>query len=103
MKTPSGVIRTLVAYVLSFGAKIMQDEQALYNHWVRVSDWRKLDCSVYGVDTYVVTQSEKGGSLVPRFADGALTLWLTERCSLPEHVEQLTRLQNAKAGYVSIL
>ncbi|KAH3695587.1 ceramide kinase-like isoform X2 [Dreissena polymorpha] len=64
------------------------------------ADWRKLDCSVYGVDTYVVTQREKGGSLVPRFADGALTLWLTERCSLPEHVEQLSRLQHAKAGYL---
>lgn len=68
-----------------------------------ISDWKKLDGSfVYGVDTYVVTQKEKQGNLVPRFADSALTMWLTDKCSLPKHIEQLTRLQKAKSGFVSI-
>ena len=67
-----------------------------------LSVWEHMDGSVYGVDTYVVTQRERDGNLTPRFADDALTLWMTDKCRLGEHVEHLTRLQNAKSGFVSI-
>lgn len=50
----------------------------------------------------MVTQKEKLGNLVPRFADSALTMWLTDKCSLPQHIEQLSRLQKAKSGFVSL-
>jgi hypothetical protein len=68
-----------------------------------ILDWKKLDGRVYGVDTYVVTQKEKDGSLFPRFGDHALTMWVTDKCGIGEHVDQLTKLQKAQAGYVSIL
>lgn len=57
---------------------------------------------MYGVDTYVVTQKEREGLLVPRFGDHALTMWVTDKCSMGAHVEQLTKLQKAQAGYVSV-
>lgn len=65
------------------------------------NDWKKLDGRVYGVDTYVVTQKEKEESLVPRFGDHALTMWVTDKCSMGQHVEQLTKKQKAQAGYLN--
>jgi len=65
--------------------------------------WEKVKGRVYGVDTYVVTQKDKAGDLVPRFGDSALTMWMTDKCSMSEHVQQLTKLQKAQAGYVSTL
>ncbi|XP_045159814.2 ceramide kinase-like isoform X2 [Mercenaria mercenaria] len=65
------------------------------------NDWKKIDGRVYGVDTYVVTQKEKEGSLVPRFGDHALTMWVTDKCSIGDHVDQLTKLQKAQSGYLN--
>ncbi|KAL4235928.1 Sphingosine kinase 1 [Mactra antiquata] len=64
------------------------------------NDWKKLDGRVYGVDTYVVTQKEKGETLIPRFGDNALTMWVTDKCSLSDHVEQLTKLQKRQSGFL---
>ncbi|WAR23738.1 CERK1-like protein, partial [Mya arenaria] len=67
----------------------------------KINGWKQMEGSVYGVDSYVVTQREKQGALVPRFADDALTVWMTDKCGLSDHVEQLSRLQNAKSGFLN--
>ncbi|KAL3869163.1 hypothetical protein ACJMK2_041874 [Sinanodonta woodiana] len=58
--------------------------------------WFKVTGNVYGIDSYVVTQKEKDGNLVPYFGDGVLHVWLTDKCSLSSHVSQLSLLQQLK-------
>ncbi|KAK3576315.1 hypothetical protein CHS0354_034005 [Potamilus streckersoni] len=60
--------------------------------------WLKETGHVYGIDSYVVTQKEKDGNLVPYFGDGALHVWLTDKCSFSSHVSQLSLLQQQKPG-----
>ncbi|KAK7502279.1 hypothetical protein BaRGS_00006643 [Batillaria attramentaria] len=58
----------------------------------RMSDW------MYSVDTYVISRREQGDKLVPLFGDSALSVYTSSKCSLGKHVQQLTKLQDQKAG-----
>ena len=68
---------------------------------ISLAGWKKMDGSVYGVDTYVVTQKTKDNRLLPFFGDSALSMWVTDRCSLKKHVEQLTKFEKGDPKCVS--
>ncbi|XP_046544665.1 ceramide kinase-like [Haliotis rubra] len=62
------------------------------------SEWEQTEGKLYGVDTYVITRKPKQEKMVPCFGDTALTLFLTSKCSLAKHVQQLTKVQDHKTG-----
>ena len=67
-----------------------------------IAGWKKMEDSVYGVDTYVVTQKEKEDRLVPFFGDNALSMWITtDKCSFKKHVEHLSKFKKGDASCVS--
>jgi hypothetical protein len=57
---------------------------------------------VYGVDTYAITMKEKEKKMAPQFDDHALTLLLTDKCSLFKHVTQLTKVNDKEPDCVSL-
>lgn len=65
------------------------------------SEWEQTEGKLYGVDTYVITRKPKQEKMVPCFGDNALTLFLTSKCSLAKHVQQLAKVQDHKTGCVS--
>ena len=61
-----------------------------------------MEDSVYGVDTYVVTQKTKEDRIVPFFGDNALSMWITtNNCSFKKHVEHLSKFKKGDPSCVS--
>ncbi|KAK6188697.1 hypothetical protein SNE40_004825 [Patella caerulea] len=60
-------------------------------------EWQKVDDTMYGVDTYVITRTPKDRKMVPKFGDEAINLYMTSKCSFAKHVKQLAQVQDHKA------
>ena len=60
-------------------------------------------CDVmYSVDTYVVSKQERGEHVQHVFGSDSLTVYMTSKCPLTKHVQQLTKLKENSSGSVSI-
>ena len=57
---------------------------------------------MYSVDTYVVSKQERGEKIHHIFGADSLNVYMTSKCSLNKHVQQLTKLKDNTSGAVSI-
>lgn len=51
---------------------------------------------VYAVDSHAITMKEKAGQMTPHFGQDSLKVYTTYKCSLTDHISQLTKVKNRK-------
>ncbi|CAG2233626.1 unnamed protein product [Mytilus edulis] len=54
----------------------------------------KEEGRVYAVDTHAVMMKEKSGRMTPSFGQDSLMVYTTHKCTLSDHVSQLTKVKN---------
>lgn len=55
--------------------------------------WQTLSHSVYGIDTYVITWRPEKSKMAACFGDIALSMYITGKCKLSDHMKQLRKVQ----------
>ncbi|XP_046544645.1 ceramide kinase-like [Haliotis rubra] len=55
--------------------------------------WQTLSRSVYGIDAYVITWRPEESKMAACFGDSALSLYITGKCKLSNHMKQLRKVQ----------
>lgn len=63
---------------------------------------KKTSDAMFSVDTYVVSKEQRGDKLQHVFGTDTLKVYMTSKCSLGKHVQQLTKLKENEASAVSI-
>ena len=56
---------------------------------------------MYAVDSHAIMMKEKFGKMTPHFGQESLMVYTTHKCTLPDHVSQLTKVKNEKPDCVS--
>lgn len=56
---------------------------------------------VYGVDSHPIMMKETEGKLTPNFGQDSLMVYTTHKCTLLDHISQLTKVKNEQPDCVS--
>ncbi|XP_076092305.1 ceramide kinase-like isoform X1 [Mytilus galloprovincialis] len=59
-----------------------------------VQECEKEEGRVYAVDTHAIMMKEKSGRMIPSFGQDSLMVYTTHKCTLSDHVSQLTKVKN---------
>ncbi|XP_071172125.1 ceramide kinase-like [Mytilus edulis] len=59
-------------------------------------DLVKEEGRIYAVDSHAIMMKEKSGRMMPHFGQNSLMVYTTHKCTLPDHVSQLTKVKNEK-------
>ena len=63
----------------------------------------KEEGRVYAVDSHPIMMKEREGRMTPHFGQDSLMVYTTHKCTLSDHVSQLTKVKNEKPDCVSFL
>ena len=58
---------------------------------------------IYAVDSHAIKMKEKSGKMTPHFGQDSLMVYTTHKCTLLDHISQLTKVKNDKPDCVSNL
>lgn len=61
----------------------------------------KEEGRVYAVDSHPIMMKEREGRMTPHFGQNSLMVYTTHKCTLSDHVSQLTKVKNEKPDCVS--
>ncbi|XP_076092323.1 ceramide kinase-like [Mytilus galloprovincialis] len=59
-------------------------------------DLVKEEGRIYAVDSHAIMMKEKSGRMTPHFGQNSLMVYTTHKCTLSDHVSQLTKVKNEK-------
>ena len=57
---------------------------------------------MYAVDSHAIMMKEKAGTMTPHFGQESLMVYTTHKCTLSDHVAQLTKVKNKNVDCVSM-
>ena len=57
---------------------------------------------MYAVDSHAIMMKDKAGMMTPHFGQESLMVYTTHKCTLSDHVAQLTKVKNKNVDCVSI-